>query len=291
MRDAVLREATSTTSLNITVDTRPGAIFRRVLLDILPGIAGWAFGYSMLLVVVTVLYPELEQTGALLNVLNGLGLLDAFTNATTADVTAVTTFPGYLGVQALGWAPTLLSVFLIPQTINAIMGEEQRGTLDILLSTPIPRWRLLLEKVAAVVVALALILLVMFATLSIAINVVPDVDMTVAQAAAGMWHVFPITCCIIGVTLLLSVTLRSTRTVGGLASLFVIGNLFFRTIADIGGTDFLNQVRKLSLYDYYSAVDAMVNRIPWQTDLLLLASALVLFAASVWQFNRRDIGV
>jgi ABC-type transport system involved in multi-copper enzyme maturation permease subunit len=156
---------------------------------------------------------------------------------------------------------------------------------------PLPRWRLIAEKLAAILLSLVLILAIMFVALVIATRLIPEAEMTIGQAAAGIWHIFPISCCIVGVTLLLSMALRSSRTVGGLAALFVLGGFFVRSLADATGTPFMQTVRRFSLYDYYSALDAMVNRIPWETDLALLALALALYGASVWQFGRRDVGV
>lgn len=278
-------------TLDLTIDTRPGAMFRRTIRDNLTGIFGWGLGYGMLLALVTLLYPSLAEAGALVGVLDGLGLLEAVTASRAADVAALGTFPGYLALEALALAPAILAVYLIPQTLNAVMGEEDRGTLDVLLSMPVPRWRLIVEKLAAILLSLALILLLMFVALVIATRLVPEAELTIGQAAAGIWHIFPISCCVIGVTLLLSVTLRSSRTVGGLAALFVLGGFFVRSLADATGTPAMQTIRRFSLYDYYSAIDAMVNRVPWETDIALLGLALVLYAASVWQFGRRDVGV
>nr|PZN53281.1 MAG: hypothetical protein DIU68_12875 [Chloroflexota bacterium] len=147
-----------------------GAIFLQALRDNLPGILAWGAGYSALLGVVTALYPILQENNTLLGVVRGLGLLgigDSIINLQT-----VTSYAGYLALQATSWGPLILSVYLIPQTLNVVAREEERGTLDILLSTPLPRWRFLVEKTLAVVASLLGILLIMWLALVLSINLV-----------------------------------------------------------------------------------------------------------------------
>lgn len=270
---------------------RPGVVFRRTLRDNLMGIAAWGFGYSVLIVVVVVLYPILEENNMLLGVLNGLGLIDMVARNYPVDVNALASFPGYLAFEALGWGPTILAVYIIPQALNAVMGEEQRGTLDLLLSTSITRWQFMTEKVLAITVSLAAILFICWLALLLSTDVVEDATLALWQANAGIWHIFPISLVILMFTLLLSVSLRNVRAAGGLAALFVIGSFFLRSVADASGAALLDTLRHLSIYDYYSSIGAMVDGVQWENDLGLLAVALVLFGLALWRFQRRDLGV
>ena len=59
---------------------------------------------------------------------------------------------GYLGIELFSFmVPLLLLVAAIGAGARAIAGEEERGTMDLLLSNPIGRSRVVLEKGAAIV--------------------------------------------------------------------------------------------------------------------------------------------
>lgn len=283
----------------ITLDTdasdlprlRPGAVFARTLRDNLPGILAWGAAYSTLIVIVVILYPILEENNMLLGVLNGLGLIDMIGRNYPVDVNALASFPGYLAFEALGWGPTILSVYVIPQALNAVMGEEQRGTLDLLMSTPLTRWQLLTEKTLAIIVSLAGILFISWLSLLVSTSIVEGTPLELWQGISGVWHIFPVVLVIMSVTLLFSVTLRNPRVAGSLAALFVLGSFFLRSIADATGAAALDVLRKLSIYDYYSSIGAMIDGIRWTNDLTLVGAALVFFLLAVWCLQRRDLGV
>src|ERR671921_2317025 len=64
------------------------------------------------------------------------GMLEAF------GVTDLGDPANYLHSQVFGLAPLALSFFPILALASAIAGAEERGTIDVLLGNPLPRWQL-----------------------------------------------------------------------------------------------------------------------------------------------------
>ena len=280
-------------NLEPTLLTPPGAIFAQTLRDNLPGILAWGAGYSALIGLVTLLYPILEENNTLLGVVRGLGLMGVGGSGSGAlNIQTMTSFAGYIAFEALTWAPLILSIYLIPQALNAIAREEERGTLDILLSTPLPRWRLLAEKAAAIAASLVGILLIMWVALVLSSQVVQADNFTLYHATAGIWHILPISLAILSLTLLISVTTRTSRSAGGLAALIILTSYFLRAITDlIKDVPILHELSQLSLFAYYRSLTTLANGFQWGYDSVLLSVAAVLFLVALWQFRRRDIGV
>src|SRR5437667_12364894 len=73
--------------------------------------------------------------------------------------------------------PLLRSIWPILAGARLVRGEEERGTMDVLLATSQSRTRLLLEKVGALLLAL-LVIAVLF-----------EVVVVAGEAAVGGWHV------------------------------------------------------------------------------------------------------
>ncbi len=274
-----------------TMSTRPGMIFSRALRDSIPSVIIWGVGYSILIATVVILYPILEKDNTLLGVLNGLGVIDLVAQNYPVDVNALASFVGYLAFEALGWGPTLLSIYVVPQTLNAVMGEETAGTLDLLMGTPITRWQFLTEKALAVVCSIGGILLISWLSLNLSVWVVSGVELKTAQASAGIWHIFPILIVIAAVTLFISMSVRHPRLAGGLAAMFVIGSYFLRSIANASSSTLFDELSRLSIYHYYSSIGAMVDGVRWDNDLLLIGAGFLIFLVALWRFQRRDLGV
>jgi ABC-2 type transport system permease protein len=64
-------------------------------------------------------------------------------------------------------APLLLLIFAIGVGARTLAGEEREGTLELVLATPVPRWRLVPETFAALAVGTALIGVVMVIVLAV----------------------------------------------------------------------------------------------------------------------------
>ncbi|MBC7815189.1 MAG: ABC transporter permease subunit [Burkholderiales bacterium] len=282
-------ETPRTEALPHIADTPLGVIFRRTLLDNMVSILSWGLGYSVLIVLVVVLYPSMQQQGTLLALLRGMGLLNTLTNE--FNVEALVQLPGYLAVQAMNWAPHVMAVFVIPQAMAAISGEERRGTLDLLLSAPIPRWRLLTEKTLATVVSLFAILFIMWLSLFISTRLMPGAEMDTTRSIAVIWHVAPISLVMLMLTLFFSVLLRNSRTAAGVAVVIVISSYFLRAIADISKTDFLVFLKNFSIFNYYRSIAVGAEGFQVPQDAIMLTLALVLFVLALVAFQRRDIGV
>ncbi|GAB4514064.1 MAG: hypothetical protein OHK0046_15620 [Anaerolineae bacterium] len=268
---------------------RAGLVFWRLLRDNTPMILAWGTGYSFLIVLVVVLYPILEENNMLLDVIRGLGMLDVFEENYNIDLSGLTTFPGYLALEALGWTPTVLTVFTLPQAIGAVMGEEQRGTLDLLMSTPLRRWQFLLEKTAAIFASLLGILGMMWVTLVVS-SILVGVEITLSQTLIGIWHIIPISAVFICVTLFLSVTFRSPRTALGLAAAYVFFSFFSNVLGDAVDVPLLRFFQQFGAHAYYSSVEAMLNFAPrWETEAAMLLASAVFLALAVWRFQKRDL--
>jgi ABC-2 type transport system permease protein len=78
--------------------------------------------------------------------------LDAFGIKDLGDV------ENYLNSQVFLLAPLALAFFLILAAGGAIAGAEERGTIDVLLGPPIPRWQLVVGSFAATALSLLVIL-------------------------------------------------------------------------------------------------------------------------------------
>ena len=94
-------------------------------------IIGWAIGLTLFALMYTTIYPEMQDQMASLadlSVYQAMGI-------------EVATFEGYLGTSVIGFVPILLGVYAILTSTTTLAGEEDDGTLEMLLTTRLPRWQ------------------------------------------------------------------------------------------------------------------------------------------------------
>lgn len=278
-----------TISLNKERGTHPGAIFVRAIRESAGGILVWSIALSVVIVLGSYVYPILRENNIVLNLLAGFGILDRFAGNYGLDATTLVSFKGFLALQFLDWLPLILSLYTIPKTLNIVLDEEKRGTLDILLSTPIPRWQFLVEKSLALLVALATILFIMWGTLVMCSALIPAANITTFEATTAVWHLLPISTAIASFGLFFSVIFRQQRTAAGVAGAFVLVSYFVRSIADTTRAEFLLDLKQFSIFNYFSAITMMSYGPQLRWDLILLTVALVMFALSLVLFQQRDI--
>ena len=206
------------------------------------------------------------------------GMMEAF------GVTDLGDPANYLHSQVFGFAPLALSFFTIMALSAAVAGAEERGTMDVLLGNPLPRWQLVIGNfVAAALSLLAICAVVGLLTWGMAVLV--DVELSVRQVAEAVLNLWPV-CIMFGALALLCSALFHRR---GLAIAIPAFLLFGMYLLDTIGraSEDLEDLRPVSVFYYYGS--AIENGIDWVDfgGIILVALALVLLA--VLAFGRRDI--
>jgi ABC-2 type transport system permease protein len=205
------------------------------------------------------------------------------------DPFAMQTPEGYATTRYLElFVPLLLSIWAILAGARMLRGEEERGTMDVLLATPQPRTRVILEKLLALVIALLLVALLM-ALGTIAGESRADTQVNVGRALLTALNVSLLAFFFAMVALLISQFTSSRGAAVGLASgLMILAILLDGTGRTVSGA----WVQYLSPFYYYNLNRPLIpsfNDAP-AAALLLLGLSLLFAATSVVLFARRDSG-
>src|SRR5262249_29592902 len=212
-----------------------------------------------------------------------------------ASAFAFNAAPVALGTVA-GYATWKVGVFMLIMAIwpllaasRTLRGEEERGSLDVLLSVPRPRARVALEKLAAMWTALlamaALTGLIVFVG-GLSFNpgfglgdaLLFGLDLALVCGVFG------------GLALLISqFTLDRRRAAGWTGALLLVFVVLDSVHRLFPGTEW---VSRLSPVYYYNLSKPLITSYGTSLGgmLVLLALTLVLSGAAVWLFARRDVG-
>ncbi|MVU78381.1 ABC transporter permease subunit [Nocardia sp. ET3-3] len=156
-------------------------VYRKCLRDQRRGLLGWSIGIVALVLLESALWPSISNISGLKQLLESypeslrkLFAIDEFTSGT-----------GFLNTELYSMMlPILFLVFAISRGARAIAGEEESGTLEVLLITRVTPVRLLLEQSAVLITGLTVLGTVLFATV-VACSAVFGMHVGLGAAATG----------------------------------------------------------------------------------------------------------
>lgn len=260
------------------------SVFLKTLRDYRVAILGWGIGMGLVVVSPMASVATLVTTTQAREQLISL----AASFAWNADVVAVDTIGGY-ATWKIGIFIFLIAIWPLLTGSRMLRGEEERGSLDVLLSAPRPRIRVALEKLAAMWTAL-LAMGVLIGLLAFGGGQKFGADFTIGDALLYGLNVALICAVIGGIALLISqFTQEQGPAAGwtaGLLLVFIVMDMVHRVITNA------EWISRLSPIYYFNLSKPLVPSYGVNVGamLLLLALTLVISGAAVWLFARRDIG-
>jgi polyether ionophore transport system permease protein len=259
-------------------------VYLKTLRDFRIGIFGWGIGTGLLLYAVFSVFPSLVTTpqarASLVALSQGFSWL--------VEPVKVDT-PGGYATFKYGSTLLLISLWAISAASRILRGEEERGSMDVLLSLPEGRLRLALEKLAAVWTALlAMGLLIALITFAGAAGV--HADLTFANAALFAFNIVLVCALFAGIALLLSQFTGERGPAAGIAGLLLVMAIVLDMVHRvIPHTEWISQLSPVYYYNlsrplipgYGANAAAMVG---------LLAVSALLSGIAIALFARRDVG-
>ena len=262
--------------------------FKSIYLKTLRGfrvpIFGWGVGLGFLMAAVLAAVPSLLNTASARAAMVSLGSSFAF----IADPIKIDTAGGYATWK---YGLTILVVCLWPilASTGMLRGEEERGSMDVLLSLPRGRTRVAVEKVLALWTALI--------AMGVVIGLLTYAGGLAVKGAIGfgsalMFGLNLSFICLVfaGIGLLVSQFTQERRAAAGISSglllIFIVMDAMHRVAP---GTLWLS---RLSPVYYYNLSKPLVPG--YSADivgiLVMLALSVVLSGVAIWLFARRDVG-
>src|ERR1700737_5016914 len=260
------------------------SVFLKTLRDYRIPILGWGIGMGLVVV------SPMASVATLLTTPQARAQLVtlAETFAWNADVVAVDTIGGYATFK-IGIFIFLIAVWPLLAAARMLRGEEDRGSLDVLLSVPRPRLRVALEKLVAIWTALLamglLIGLVAFgggrtfgADFGLGDALLFGLDLALICAVFG------------GLALLISQFTQergpAAGATAGLLLIFIVLDMVHRIAPNS------EWISRLSPIYYYNLSKGLIPSYGVNAGAMLLLAVLAigLGGMAVWLFNKRDVG-
>ncbi len=191
---------------------------------------------------------------------------------------------GFLDSQVFSLAPLALAFFPILALSGAIAGAEERGTIDVLLGNPLPRWQLVVGSFLATAISLFGIVAVV-GLLAWGTAALLDVDLSAGTTAEAVLNLWPICLFFGGLALLCSALLHRRSLAAAIPGVLLFAAYLVDVLGRVSGD--LEDLRPASVFYYYGS--AIKDAIDWGNFAGVTLVSLLFVLLAVLAFARRDI--
>ena len=222
----------------------------------------------------------------------GAGMQDTIDTLTRDMPAALTAFipadvpGGYVVGEVFNLiAPAVLVAYAVITGAAAVAGEEERGTLAVLVSQPVSRRQVLASKAAGLAIALVATIAV-FAVMAWLASSLFDIGLAPANIAATCLHLLALAIAFGAIAL----AIAGLTGEPSLASMIAGGTAAVAYMTDsllpLAGRD---PWARISPWHYYASSTPLVNGVDVAHLLVLLAIAAGATAVAFVGFERRDL--
>jgi ABC-2 type transport system permease protein len=249
------------------------------------GVIGWTVGLGLWGLLATLLFPSIADQFA------GMEFPEFY--EAFGPIGAIGEMSGYLSLEVFNFAvPIGLGIYAMVLGTATLAGEEEQGTLELLLALPLPRWQLVLAKTLAMMVSLAVIAVgLCLATWAGVLMIRGDSEVNVgaidlARVALQSWL---LVVALAVLSLFLGAYLPTRRHASMVGGLILAVSYLLNSLA--GVSDDLEPYRFLSLSSYYDPETLMTSGLAWQDALVLTGVIVVFLVLALLSFERRNVTV
>ncbi|MBE1494066.1 ABC-2 type transport system permease protein [Amycolatopsis lexingtonensis] len=260
-------------------------ILLKTLHDQRRGLLAWSVSLVLLVAMYVALWPSIRDQPSMGQFLQNIPeAMRALFAASGADMSTPT---GYVQVELLSFmGPMLLLIYAITTGAAGVAGEEDRHTLELLMANPVSRTRVVLEKLAALVVGTVLLGLVTGLALVLE-GRLAGLTLPIGHVAAAMLHM----------TLLALVFGALAAAIGGLTGHGTASRAIPAVVAVVAYVlnglgpivSWLRPAQKISPFYQYIGHDPLRTGVSLAAVLVAVLTTAVLAAVTVAGFRRRDL--
>ena len=249
------------------------------------GIIGWTLGLGLWGLLATVLFPSIgEQFGGM----EFPEFYEAF-----GPIGAIGELSGFLSLEVFSFAvPIALGIYALVLGTAVLAGEEDDGTLELLMALPVSRWKVVLTKALSIAVSLAIVGAGLCLSIWIGIQAIGhqvQVAVSASDLAIVALQSWLLVTALAMISLFLGAYVPSRRYAAVVCGLVLAGSYLLDSLAQITGE--LDPVRPLSLNYYYDTRELMTSGLAWQDAAVLVGVVIVFLALALLSFERRNITV
>ena len=261
------------------------SVFAKVVHDQWRVLLAWSALSGGLAAFYLSLYPSIGAIDEMRRLLESMP--EALRALFAAEGVDISTPAGYLNIELFAFMiPLLVLAMTLTAGGGATAGEEERGTLELLLANPVPRWRVVVEKFAGMAFLGAGVAAGIWIGLALTAGAL-SIDLALDKVFATLVSAWLLGLAVGSLAMLLGALTGSRLVSIGVALAVAVLGFLVNALSPL--VDLLEPWRAVSLQYHYIGYDPLANGLDPGHAAVLAAASLVLLALAVLAFERRDL--
>lgn len=246
-------------------------------------ILGWSLGLCFFPLVYIGIYPSVAEQMA------GLADLEFY----KAMGMSLGTFPDWVGSILIIFMPLVASIYALINGTGTLAGEEEDGRLEMIVTLPLPRWKIITAKALALTIS-SLIMFGVVAVVSVlvfqSIESQIETELVAMDLFKAVLSAWPLVFAVGMIGMFLAAFSPSRRVAGTISAIILVVSYFGNNLAN--STTALEPFEPFFLFSYLDSTSQAVMEGQQASNLLVLvAVGLAAFALAVFFFQRRNLTV
>ncbi len=266
-----------------------GSVFLETFRQTWKQMAYWGIGLSAMGLLIVLMVPlfDMQQMRELLEsfppfILALVGVGDEL------DIFA--TNEGFVAIGFFGKSALIFAVYPVVMGMRITANDEDAGIMDMVLSLPVERARVVIEKFLAYGVSIIGVVVLIYVGLHLGV-VLGGVELDVARLAEVTFYLIPLMIFVMAATMFIGVIVRRRQLALGLITAFVIVSYMLQTIGTAAEGTVAETIGVVSFLTYYNAGDILSQGFIWPHIAGFALVTAALLAASIYGYERRDIAI
>lgn len=262
------------------------SVYTKALREIRTSLLWWFVGLFGYVFFSCYFYPAIaSQASAFVKLIKDVSLINFFTGASGDFITP----EGYLFTEffsAIG--PLLLIIFSIGFGADAIAGEEHRKTADLLLSNPIARSHVILDKYLVLLTASFVLAIASWLGFLLGDRIyhIQIDSLKLIQTNLGM---FLLSLSFGSLAFMISAWRGQKALASSVSMLIAVISYFLWGFGSMANS--LKAYEKLSLFYYYAGDNPLKTGLNYKSALVLLVPSVICFIIALLTYEKRDIRI
>jgi len=259
------------------------AQLRRSLLDLRWTVLWYSAGVAAYGMIIAAFWPAMQKNAEIFQQYIKQ-FPEAFTKA--FGIEEMMSFAGFLGGEMLNFMwPLVISIFLVMTASAAVAGEIDRGTVELWLSAPVARWRLLAAKSLALFAGIVVIVAATVASIALAALLAGETLSAAGLAWCGA-ALLSFSVAVAGYGLLLSSMVSSRGLAAGLAAAVTLVSYLAGVVSALSAD--VEWLKYVAITSAFHPQQALLDRAAPGEIALLVGIGVASTLAALIAFERRD---
>jgi ABC-2 type transport system permease protein len=266
-----------------------GSIFIETFKQTWKQMVYWGLGLASMGLLVVIMVPmfDMQQMRDLLRSLPPMMLAMI---GIGKELELFATAEGFVAMGFFGKFALIFAVYPVVMGMRITANDEDEGIMDMVLSLPVQRMWVIIERFAAYTVSIIGVVVMIYIAMTFGVAI-SGVKLNMTELTNVIIMLVPVLTFVMAFTMLVATIVRRRQVALGIITAFVVASFMIQTLGAMAEDTFAEPIGWVSFFTYYNAGKILGDGLVLAHIAGLLTLSLVLVGLSINRFERRDVGI